>query len=216
VLQIVNNAIAGGMNQMNYCIENDATTSGGWSNLTGNKCESTMLGGFYWHGIWTQASFAGNTLSNSMGRDNWNGIWIVGSPGPGQYLGTIGTNVVQCGGAGNNGIYLQGTYADWNITGNVLKGCNFGINANGAGTISGISLGLNLFPGFLTSPVFTYSSGIVIDGGTVNYYQMTDTTGGIGNAGNGSRAYCSNCNSTCTAGSGTGRECFRENGAWTH
>jgi hypothetical protein len=28
--------------------------------------------------------------------------------------------------------------------------------------------------------------------------------------------YCSDCNSTCTAGSSTGRTCFRENGAWTH
>jgi hypothetical protein len=28
--------------------------------------------------------------------------------------------------------------------------------------------------------------------------------------------YCTNCNSTCTAGGGTGRSCFKENGAWTH
>jgi hypothetical protein len=28
--------------------------------------------------------------------------------------------------------------------------------------------------------------------------------------------YCSDCNSTCTAGSSTGRTCFRENGSWTH
>ena len=28
--------------------------------------------------------------------------------------------------------------------------------------------------------------------------------------------YCSDCNSSCTAGRSTGRTCFRENGAWTH
>jgi hypothetical protein len=28
--------------------------------------------------------------------------------------------------------------------------------------------------------------------------------------------YCSDCNSTCSAGRSTGRTCFRENGAWTH
>lgn len=33
---------------------------------------------------------------------------------------------------------------------------------------------------------------------------------------NGSQLYCSDCNATCTAGGGTGRTCFRENGAWTH
>ncbi len=33
---------------------------------------------------------------------------------------------------------------------------------------------------------------------------------------NGTVIYCSNCNATCTAGGGTGRTCFRENGAWTH
>lgn len=33
---------------------------------------------------------------------------------------------------------------------------------------------------------------------------------------NGTVLYCNNCNSTCTASGGTGRTCFRENGAWTH
>ena len=33
---------------------------------------------------------------------------------------------------------------------------------------------------------------------------------------NGTVIYCSDCNSTCTAGSSSGRTCFRENNAWTH
>ena len=33
---------------------------------------------------------------------------------------------------------------------------------------------------------------------------------------NGTMVFCTDCNATCTAGAGTGRTCFRENGAWTH
>jgi hypothetical protein len=33
---------------------------------------------------------------------------------------------------------------------------------------------------------------------------------------NGSQVYCTDCNSTCTAGASTGRTCFREHGTWTH
>lgn len=33
---------------------------------------------------------------------------------------------------------------------------------------------------------------------------------------NGSQAFCSDCNATCTAGSSAGRTCFREANAWTH
>jgi len=33
---------------------------------------------------------------------------------------------------------------------------------------------------------------------------------------NGTIVYCSDCNATCTAGSSTGRTCFRESGIWTH
>src|ERR1044071_2493017 len=35
-------------------------------------------------------------------------------------------------------------------------------------------------------------------------------------AADGTEIYCSDCNSTCTAGGNKGRTCFRENGAWTH
>jgi hypothetical protein len=33
---------------------------------------------------------------------------------------------------------------------------------------------------------------------------------------NGYVVFCTDCNSGCTAGGGSGRTCFRENGAWTH
>jgi len=38
----------------------------------------------------------------------------------------------------------------------------------------------------------------------------------LGSPANGTIRYCSDCNATCTSGGGTGRICFRENGAWTH
>ena len=33
---------------------------------------------------------------------------------------------------------------------------------------------------------------------------------------NGCQTYCTDCNSTCSAGSSTGRTCFKENGVWVH
>lgn len=38
----------------------------------------------------------------------------------------------------------------------------------------------------------------------------------LGTPANGTQLFCTDCNSTCTAGASTGRTCFRENGAWTH
>jgi hypothetical protein len=38
----------------------------------------------------------------------------------------------------------------------------------------------------------------------------------LGTPANGTIAYCSDCNSTCTAGASTGQMCWRINGAWTH
>ncbi len=39
---------------------------------------------------------------------------------------------------------------------------------------------------------------------------------GLPNFGNGSSIFCADCNSTCSAGSSTGRTCFRENNLWVH
>lgn len=38
----------------------------------------------------------------------------------------------------------------------------------------------------------------------------------LGTPANGTQLFCTDCNSTCTAGGSTGRTCFRENGAWVH
>jgi len=51
----------------------------------------------------------------------------------------------------------------------------------------------------------------------VNGYKLPSFTfAKLPAAPNGYVVFCTNCNSGCTAGGGTGRTCFRENGAWTH
>jgi hypothetical protein len=45
-----------------------------------------------------------------------------------------------------------------------------------------------------------------------NSYSFRD----LPDAPNGTVVYCSDCNASCTAGSGAGRTCFREHGIWTH
>lgn len=211
--QFTNNNFIGSGANIDYCLKNTSTTSGGWMNVTGNKCENTRLGGFHVNGTWTQLSMAGNVLSNSGGLNNWTGVQLSGSGI--QYRNVIGPNVIQCGGTGNNGIYLSGTYQTTSIVGNEIMGCNFGINANGSPATTYI--GPNHITGSLTSNVYSAGTGVTVDmTGPFSYANLVDGSGGIWNVANGSRVFCSDCNSTCTGGSGTGRTCFKENGTWTH
>lgn len=88
------------------------------------------------------------------------------------------------------------------------------IGANASSTPSGF----NQFYG----PVTTGNGGthppatvqLQIVGGVTEHASFTFAT--LPASPNGSECYCSDCNATCTAGGGTGRMCFRENGAWTH
>jgi hypothetical protein len=51
----------------------------------------------------------------------------------------------------------------------------------------------------------------------VNGYKLPSFTfAKLPTAPNGYVVFCTDCNSGCTAGGGTGRTCFREDGAWTH
>lgn len=52
--------------------------------------------------------------------------------------------------------------------------------------------------------------------GPGNLISVGRTFANLGTPANGSVVFCTDCNATCTAGAGTGRTCFRENGAWTH
>jgi hypothetical protein len=213
-VQLVNNNLIGSGANINYCVSNDATTSGGWMNVTGNKCENTAMGFLKMNGTWTQLAITGNVAANSGGLNNWNGIQITGTGV--QYRNTIGPNVIQCGGTGNKGVYLTGTYQTTTIDTNTIMGCDYGIWAGGSPTGVLIGPGNNITTS-ATSPVYAISAGIIVDMvGPFTYAQLTSTSIGIGSVGNGSRAFCSECNSTVTAGSSTGRTAFRENNIWTH
>lgn len=54
--------------------------------------------------------------------------------------------------------------------------------------------------------------------GSVNYGLLPAVTtfANLPAAPNGTMLFCSDCNATCSAGTSTGRTCFRENGAWVH
>jgi hypothetical protein len=189
---------------------------GGSVHIHGNKCEWTTTGCFSITGAANQTEITGNSISNSGGYSGWVGTLINGTAGTGMQWGTYSANSIWCGGgSGSNGLYLQGTYSKWSVSGNTIDSCNFGINANGAPAST--VLGINNITNSLTSPVYAASSQVVLDGTAVfNYSQAADTSGGIGNAGNGSRVQINNANSTCTAGGSTGQMCYKENGAWTH
>jgi hypothetical protein len=79
---------------------------------------------------------------------------------------------------------------------------------------------LTLLGGSTTLTASTTDAQICQDGTVrtglqgVTYSQLTAAPYSV--APNGSIVYCANCNATCTAAGGTGRMCFRENGAWTH
>ncbi len=207
------NSTGSGTTSVAVCILNDATTSGGWATVTGNKCEGAQNVAYKWEGTWTQLTMTGNTLGNPSAVNSWVGILISGTGN--QSRNVVGNNVIQCGGTGNNGVYLTGTYSTTTVIGNEIMGCNFGVNGNG--TPTSVLIGQNNITSSITSPVYIASTGIAIDTPTpMTYSLMTDTVSGTGNAANGSRLYCSNCNSTCTAGGSSGRTCFKENGSWTH
>jgi hypothetical protein len=105
------------------------------------------------------------------------------------------------------------------IAGNVITNATYGLYLYNQSNISNLVLGQNDYVNVYGSPLSTNSSG----GGT--YTNLTyNFTGPVScavlaalpAAANGSAIYGTDCNSTCAAGSSTGRTCFRENGAWTH
>jgi len=210
--EISNNTFVGN-GKAQYCIYTDSTTSGGWANITGNKCEAATMAGFKFIGEWTQLSFVGNTLGNTgTPVTGWKGIFINGTTN--MYRNVIASNIIQCGSTTNNGVDLQGTYSTTTVSGNEIMGCDIGISA--AGSPSTTLLSENHITSSITSDTYIAGTGVVIHGGSFTYALLSSSVSGIANAGNGSWVFCSDCNSTCTAGSSNGRNCYKENSSWTH
>jgi len=67
-----------------------------------------------------------------------------------------------------------------------------------------------------TRKVYGASVSLIPAGMTYSDNGVTFATMNASSPPNGTQIYCTDCNSTCSAGSSTGRTCFRENGAWTH
>ncbi|HET6842170.1 MAG TPA: hypothetical protein VFK06_10885 [Candidatus Angelobacter sp.] len=103
------------------------------------------------------------------------------------------------------------TYRTRGIVGRIIK-YDIGASSLDFGRIAN----LNADNQSVTIDMLIDSSGnLKIQG--AQYVQPGSTPfSGLPSAPNGSIIYCSDCNSTCTAGSSTGRTCFRENGTWTH
>jgi hypothetical protein len=96
----------------------------------------------------------------------------------------------------------------------------FGITPIGGFQIDG--LGINAGP---NSNAINVAAGVFQLQVASTAQAFLDTTGfrlrsvtfaGLPSAANGTIIYCSDCNSTCSAGGSTGRMCVRENGVWTH
>lgn len=204
---------AGPTSNVDYCINNISTLSGGWMALTGNKCEAARLGAFRVAGNWTQLSIAGNIVGNPGNIPNWVGIAVWGTGT--QTRNGINSNIVQCGtGQTNDGILLGGTYQTTTVTGNEITGaCNNGINAGGSPT--DVYIGPNgIHSAGMTRPIYAVA-GVTVDMSGPFTWGMLNDVWSMQLASNGSRVYCSDCNTTCS-GSGSGRTCFKENGTWTH
>jgi hypothetical protein len=211
---ISNNTLDGG-NAVKYFVEYNSTTSGGWINIANNKCENTTLGCISLTGYGSQTAITANTMGNSGNFSSWNAISVNGI-GSGFQWGTITGNVIQGSSTSNSnrGIYFAGVTTDWAISGNVIQGVNFGMDFEG--TATHITVGSNS----IQAPI--YSSSFYAASGTSVLFQQTGTTYYSEMVGNlvystvGSVMYCSDCNSSCTAGSSTGNLCFKNSSGWAH
>ena len=211
-IQISNSDMEAFGNQLKWAFEYSSTTSGGWVSINGVKCEYTSVGCFSFTGYGAQINLTGNMLANSNSNASWTGISVNGNSGSGFSFGTISNNTIQVVAATGYGIRAQGTISNWGIFGNTIDHGAYGMSMEV--NLTATTIGQNSITNSATIPIFAYNLGTWLDTATLTYTQITNN--GFQYAVNGSRLFCSDCNSTCTGGGSTGRTCVRENGAWTH
>jgi hypothetical protein len=146
--------------------------------------------------------------------------WSYGQNGEGQ-----SANDVCIGIRTDNGSLNSTGRAVLGILGTVAPATRFGPNMVGGDlpVSGGLSTG-NGRPGGISFRLGTAgTSGSQVNDSTevsridTNGYKLPSFTfARLPAAPNGYAVFCTDCNSGCTAGGGTGRTCFRENGAWTH
>lgn len=195
---------------MQYCIEVNSTALTGLL-IANNDCEDTTTYGFLLNGsggslMWV--SIVGNHILAST-TTTWQGIVIAGT----WNYGTIVGNVL-LGYEGSSGTTVginTGTQSvGWEISGNIFENFDDGVYMASGSTYGDV--GRNLFYGTGTP---------IVVGGTTNTISV-QAPGGytyatLPTCAAGSTVYCTDCNSTCSAGSSNGTTCVRTGaGTWVH
>jgi hypothetical protein len=146
--------------------------------------------------------------------------WSYGQNGEGQSANDvcigIRTDNDSLKSAGRAVLGILGTVGPVTPFGANQKGVDLPVSgglSTGNGAAGGISFRLGT-PGKSGSQVNDSTEVSRID---INGYKLPSCTfAQLPAAPNGYVVFCTDCNPGCTAGGGTGRTCFRENGAWTH
>jgi hypothetical protein len=201
-------------------------TGGAISDLSIYHLDTEGASAGYW-GLEIVGNTAGNNSVNTTNNINLYGYYCEVDAGDGclsikdsTTVHAFGTHCQQGAGSGGDCVKIAQTGA--NRTGNVTVDGLFkatGITNAVNNTITGTALTSILYN------YYRYGSGTAE---AEEYFDATNNLrvgpltlpsvafADLGTPANGTIKYCSDCNSTCTAGSSTGRTCFRENGAWTH
>lgn len=150
---------------------------------------------------------ADNTISCGAATTSWQGVLanqaLVNS-------GSITGNVFVCNGAaGTTGIQITAAQ-NLHISGNTFLHMQTGVwdSANSNHTHAGANQMINVVVPYAPHDATFFIAGA----GPLTFVQL----GAINTAENSSFVSCSDCNSTCTAGSSNGNTCTMVNGAWAH
>jgi hypothetical protein len=210
-VNISNNSVTGG------AVENYALDGVQNSSITGNNSNGSGDGGIACGKTLSGQACQGNQISgNQITESMLEGLWCYD-----YCVNNSFDNVVTASGTGSgytarkSGIAVSGSHNSGNsILGKSIGNNEYGVNlySGAAGTLvradlSGNSLGPLIHDGADTETLVVDFSGHLA-WANINSFPSSYA--------NGSTIFCSDCNSTCTAGSSTGRVCFRENAAWTH
>jgi hypothetical protein len=163
-------------------------------------------------------SFFSGVTQKNMGTKPM--CWSYGQNGGGQSANDvcigIRTDNASLKSEGRAVLGILGTVGPVTPFGSDKKGADLPVSgglSTGTGTPGGISFRLGI-AGKSGNQVNDSTEVSRIDG---NGYKLPSYTfAELPAAPNGYVVFCLDCNPGCTAGDGTGRTCFRENGAWTH
>ncbi len=210
VIKFTNNFCAGnsdGPNYVNYGVLLANTASTGLA-ISNNNFQAITSAAISISGTYNSFTVTGNTIDQPGFMTSGYGILLQNGGGSGITQGTITGNQIQGPGGSNTyrGIDLEGATGNWTLSGNSFLLMSIGYYLNQSGTIT---VGPSNFSS-VTTPVNSPSSTSILN------LVAPMTFAQLPGAANGSQLYITDANSTCTAGSSSGRTCFREAGTWTH